>query len=470
MTLVPAIRARRPLQEVTALGGGVVCVLALGSAVAVRPVAVVALMLVAAVGAVVWWRPEVAAVLVIAATPLVVGIDRGRLVPMLRPNEALWLGLCVVLAVRVVVRMPLGGGRLPLLDRLEWSLVLMASANSVLPIVFMLVRGRHVDGDDLSYALVLWKYLGVYALVRHTVRTDRAVRWCLGASVVTAVLVGLIAFLQARDLLGVRQLLIPWYAPFGYTGEFSLPRGGATLGLPAAAADLMILNLAVVAGVWRRSRTARPVLVPAALVCVLGVLAAAEFSSFLGLLVAVVAGAWLLGRLDLLKWAPIALAGALVVSWPIVQHRLEGFQMASGLPVSWTRRYTNLATYFWPELFTGSNPLLGVRPSARVVAAHEGTGYVWIESGYLWLLWGGGVPLLLSYVYFTGLAVRRFAAQARRLTSYADVAALAAAVGILVIVVLMVFDPHLTYRGAGDSLFALLALARVRPSPSGALP
>jgi hypothetical protein len=229
----------------------------------------------------------------------------------------------------------------------------------------------------------------------------------------------------------------------------------------------MLLNLAVAAGMWRRWPAVRAFLLPVVLICVLGVLSAAEFSSFLGLLVAVGTLAWLLGRLDLLKWAPIALAGALVAAWPIVQHRLEGFGMASGLPVSWTTRYTNLATYFVPELTSGWNMLLGVRPSARVAAAHEGTGFVWIESGYLWLLWGGGVPLLLAFLYFVATSLRRFVPQARRLASYADVAALAAAVGIVVIVVLMVFDPHLTYRGAGDCLFALLALARVRPPPSG---
>jgi hypothetical protein len=457
-----------PARDVVAPAAAAGCVIAagavLGPLVVLEP-RLALLGVVAALLAVLVWRvPAAAAFLTIAITPLVAGIDRGRVLPVLRPNEALVGALAGILVVRALVELRPGHRFALRLTRLELTLVAMAVANSVLPLLFMLLRGRTIEADDISYALVLWKYLAVYVVVRATVHTERAVRWCLWGSMVSAAVVALIGIMQALDLLGVRQLLVGYYAPFGYTGALAQPRGGSTLALPAAAADLSILNLVVAAGLWRKDHRHPLALGAMGSVFVFGVLAAAEFSSALGLLLAVLCVAVALRKLRLLAYAPAVLAPAVVVLWPVINHRLVGFQGTSGLPISWTTRWSNLQNYFWPELFSGWNPILGVRPAARVVVSTQGTGFVWIESGYTWLLWGGGVALFAAYWWFVRVASRTLWAQCRPVDSYSAVAALAGVAGVLIVTVLMIFDPHLTYRGAADCLFALFALAAVRAS------
>jgi hypothetical protein len=454
-----AAGGRRPVPQLAmaAVTGSVAALLGVVAVVA-PPATIPALVVLLATGVVVWRTPAVAAVAVIAVTPLVAGIDRGRLIPALRPNEALVVLMTGILVLRAVVGLPNGWRPRVRLSRLEATLLLMAVANSVVPIFFMLLRGRTVQGDDISYALVLWKYLAVYVLVRLSVRTEREIGWCLWASMLSASVVGIVGFLQALDLFGVRHLLLTYWAPFGFQDALAQPRGGSTLALPAATADLLILNLAIAAGLWWKERRHGVVLGAIGMVCILGVLAAAEFSSALGLVVATFCVALALGRLGLLRYLPVAVGSAGLLVRPVIEHRLAGFQGPTGLPISWTTRLANLETYFWPQLFSGWNPVLGVRPAARVVVAYQGTGFVWIESGYTWLLWGGGVTLLAAYLWFVRVGVRTTWDACRPLLTNHSVAALAAFAGVVETSVLMVFDPHITYRGSADLLFALLAI------------
>jgi hypothetical protein len=113
-------------------------------------------------------------------------------------------------------------------------------------------------------------------------------------------------------------------------------------------------------------------------------------------------------------------------------------------------------------LFSNWHFLLGIQPSARIAVASQATGYVWIESGYTWLLWGGGIPLLASFGYFVYAAARRGWQAARGGRDARSVAGIAVFTAVFVILVLLAFDMHLTYRGSADAFFFLLALAMPR--------
>jgi hypothetical protein len=407
-------------------------------------------------------HPPVAAYLLIGLTPLVAGIDRGALSPFLRPNEVLLVLVALGLIVRGIARAADGRPLRVALDSTNVSVLVLAVAASMLPLAWMLLRGQTIAQDDVLYALIPWKYYAVFLVTLASVRTERQVRHCLWIGMIAASIVAALAILQALQLFGVARLLSTYFRPYGNEQALFNGRGGSTLSLPIAVADLMIFNLAIAVGFLTR-RIGRPALLVAlAMLFLAGALAAGEISGGIGLVIAIGVLALVTRQVKplLLRLGPALLVSGYALR-PVIQQRARGFHSVSGLPVSWTGRLSNLRNYFWPTLFSHGNFILGVRPAARVATRTVATGYTWIESGYTWLLWGGGIPLLGAFLYFVWTNLRRFTAPARSRSDAIGAAALGAVVALAVITVLMVFDPHLTFRGSADLLFSLLALASV---------
>jgi putative peptidoglycan lipid II flippase len=423
--------------------------------------AVVGLLVVTTMVCVGRW-PPLAAYLAIGLTPLTVSLNLGHALPFIRPNEAIDLVLGTALVMRGITLVR--SGELPhiRLNRWELAVVLMAVANSVIPLLWMAVRQHPIGQDDLLYALVMWKLLGLYALVRGSVSTDRQIRRCLWISVTIACLVAVVAILQSLALAGVPRLLAEFFGADNSAPSAPGARGSSLLGLPAATADLMIFNLAVISGLWTRYYRHRLVLAAAAALMVFGVFSAGEFSTAIGLLVGMVCIALVSGSPRLLGLFAAAAAVGLIILWPVVSQRLLGFQSASGLPDSWTGRLYNLRTYFWPTLFSDWNWLLGVRPGARIVVPSQAAGFVWIESGYTWLLWGGGIPLLASYAFFTVVTARGAWQAAWAGRDARSIAGIAVFTAVIVLALLMILGPDLTYRSSADDFFFLIALAAPR--------
>jgi len=473
VTALPLTRGASPRVVITAAFVSVAAV-GLGAVVAWSPVFVLGGIVVLVLGGAIAWHPPLAAYLLVGLTPLLAGIDRGRLLPVLRPHEALLVLCGAALAARGLWGLRTGARPSFHVDPVLGALIAMAVCNSVVPMLWMAVRHVEITGDDLSYSVVLWKFVVLYALVRATVSTDQQGRRCLAVSLAVAGVVAVVAILQSLQVLGVDTVLLSLYAPFGDASVLMSNRGSATLGLAAATADLMLFNLAVAVGWWWRSGLRPRAFVGLLALLVLGTLASGQFSAAIGLVVALVALGVLFRRADVsLALGGLGVGAALLLA-PVVTARLVAFDGATGLPESWIGRLDNLRGYFWPRLLEDHNYVLGVQPSARVPSPDSlALPYIWIESGYTWLVWGGGIPLVAAFVVFVVLAVRRTLTAARG-PGARGVAATGAFVGLLVVTVLMAFDPHLTYRGSGDLLVVLLALVaaldgrlavRARPAP-----
>ena len=454
----PSGTVARPRVEVWLITLAVGTAIFLGGLLLVSPQMAFVAVAASGVVAITCAYPAAAAFILIGATPLIAGIDRGLLIPLLRPNEALAVLVAVGLVLRYVPRVAVNGIPQVRVRPIDVTIIVMAVASSILPLLWLAVRGQSATHDDYLYALIIWKYYGLFLIIRASVRTERQVRTALAIGLASASIVAVIAILQSLKLFGVPGMLATYYTHFGNVRALNISRGSSTLSLPVAVADLMILNIAVVYGWLRRTRRHRLLLSGTLVLLVFGTLASGQFSGAIALVLCAAAIVFLAQDVrPVVTAAPIVLVAGVALR-SVVQNRLNGFASPQGLPVSWVGRLQHLRTYFFPELFSRLHWVLGVRPAARVLLS-ERLGYVWIESGYTWLLWAGGIPLLLSFCAFIWVNLRTMGQLARRRLDAIGMAATGCYVGLIVIAVLMMFDPHLTYRGSADMLFALLGLA-----------
>lgn len=408
-------------------------------------------------------HPPFAAYAYLGLAPLVIGIRRGSVVPLLRPSEALLVLLLGAVGVATVWRALRGRGLgLPRPGRTDAALAVLVVTSSVVPLLWLAARGMPVGLDDALYAVVMAKCVALYVLVRHVVRTAAQVGTCLRVIVATSTVVAVLALAQSLQVPFVFDLLATHYSPGGDASTVDVGRGGSTIGSSIAVGDVLAVCTAVTLTWLVRGQGDRRVVLGLVALFVLGSVGTGQFSALLALgLCVLTVGVLTRTTGRILRLVVPALLVALLAAWPVVQGRLADLAAGRMMPRSWTVRLDNLETYFWPRLFDSHQYLLGVTPEARLPEPRNATGWVWIESGHTWLLWTGGVPLLLAFLVAVGLAIAVTARVARTAVAEVATAAAASCASWVLVMVLTTFDPHMTLRGVSDLLFPLLALSLV---------
>lgn len=415
-------------------------------------------------------HPPFGAYLLLATTPLLAGMDRGLLLPLLRPHEAIaaliTAGLLVHLAVgaasRAQIRLRVSPGPI---DR---AILLMALASSVLPLIVMTLRERPIIQEDVLYALLVWKYYAVYLIVRACALTLEHVRRCLWIVLGAAAVVALVAIMQVLHVPAIEGLIADLYVPEGVNHP-STDRGTSTLASSIAVGDVMVFSLAVAGGLLVSGDRRRLALTLVSILFVFGTVATGQFSAIIALVIGILAFGWITKRLSgsIIAFAPVAGVAALLLR-PVIDKRLSSFSGGSSLPPSWQARLDNVTTIFWPVLEVDGNWLTGVQPLARVDGPLlSGIEFIWIESGYVYLLWTGGVAFAAAFLWFIWVGLRSIARIARARQDAVGAAAAASFTTLIVTFMLMAVDPHLTLRGSADLSFALLALALAAPVEMG---
>jgi hypothetical protein len=454
-TLAPARALGHRWELAVVVTAGVVAA-GLGAAtVAVGPMLLAALAALA-IFVVVATRPIIGAYAYLVTVPFITGIQRGELFPNVRPNEVLQVFVTAAVLGGVYVGIVRGDALRVQTTRLDRAILALATFASVWPVLWLLARGHDPTTSDVLSTVPLWRLVALYALFRYVVRTSDQVRRCIWILLAGASALSVIALADALGLSTITALL----------GTEGGGRGNATLSSAMAVGDYLAYSLAVVLALYLRRAAPRRVLAAIGVVLVIGSLGTGQFSAWIGasiVLIAVAAHEHQLTRLAF-RVLPVVAIG-LLAAWPVVDRRLEGFGGELGYPQSWHGRIDNLANFFLPRM-GDFQWVLGVRPDPVLPAPETWRDVIYLESGVLWLLWVGGIPLLIAFCWFVSAALRHTHSVARARSDVIGVVSVAAFGSLCAMTFLTIFDAHLQLRGGGDALFILLGLSANRFVPA----
>ncbi|MEM7276278.1 MAG: hypothetical protein AAF547_24600, partial [Actinomycetota bacterium] len=226
------------------------------------------------------FRPHYAGYIMIAVAPAIVGFDRGQIIPLLRPNEALLFLLCVVLAARwliysrrIVVK----------LNRMDFVIVGLILTGLVIPVLIQFARLRPVGVDDIFYGFVLVRLGLLYGMIRYTIRTPGEVRTAVALSLTVASGLGLLGLMDSLNLVNTAERLNPYFPNAGPIADDG--RGAATIGNPIGFGVYCGINACLAIAMLLGGERPRPVLAIAAICCGIGVFGSGQIGPSLSFVI-----------------------------------------------------------------------------------------------------------------------------------------------------------------------------------------
>jgi hypothetical protein len=404
----PAGAFRHPGLVIGVTGAGAAIALGAGASIGVLPGLLVLAGIPLALLSVM--RPDIGALTLVAAAPVLSGLRRDLPVPGLRPSELL-IGLIAGLILLTADRRAVRPWR-----SFDWLALGYALATLGLGLFGLLARGEPLTAGLVGTLIGPFQYFVLYRAVivalPHPAQRRRALQLLLLASVPVSVS----AILQHFHVLGVRELIPDLTgADIDADPELSAAEGGRATGTfphwqVLAGYEFWIVALGVAAFLERRRVLPMPLLALVLGLAAAGAIASVTMTVVLGAVAAaVLLGAWY-RHLDLV--VPVLLIGAVAATLafgPSIERRFDeqfgdqGRTRPAWVPATMDYRYRVWRDQFVPALegywWTGYGPDLP--PSIQ---------FDYTESLYFTLLVRGGVPLTLLYF---GLIVALLASSIR---------------------------------------------------------
>lgn len=413
----------------------------------------------------------IAVLALVFLSPLTGGLQRGFLIPFLRPQEFLLLTTFGLVAAHVFLT-----GRQLVTTPVDWAFVVLMTTGAVIPIIVALLSGASLSRDGVMTLLGPVKFYLVYRIGLEFLRIGGDLRRLLQALLVSGLFVGLVAVLEYYNVGGVRGVVEGYFTDMTFSGPDSpwgqrfenTRRVVATLGAWNVLGSFLAFNIALLAGavLGRQDLLGKHAAVVVLLGTLAGLLLTGSMASTLGLILALIALAILQRRI-----APLLAGSALVglVSIPFLPFLVTRIRMQ--YPVGHEGLLPQSVQYrilLWTEQFLPAlqgNLLFGFGGDLPI-----SVDWMTEESYYLFTLFKGGIPYLVgSLALFAVVMVQLW----RRRGETEGLQRLCADVGLALSFALLVINLNNAYSTYGipvQTYWLLVGLAlapTTRPRPDG---
>ena len=390
--------------------------------------------------------------------PLISGVERGKLLPMLRPNEPLLL-----IAMVMFILSPKKIKRNMEFTRIGLVIVPYLLFGSVVPLLVYFLRGGAIDYSNLMPFLAPWQYFMLYCLIVALGVTVSQARRCLQLLTLAGVIIALVAILQMMRVKVVTSVLTTYYysghlmrvEKWGYPRTTSLLANWHGTGVFLSFSALVLLTYHIAGSKLFRSWIAGLFL----MLLIAGMITTTSITSLvvlgLGMIIILLVSKRIKAKWLLLFVPLILLIASFIFSDQISAQLEKQFADPHSLvPRSITYRIGNWRDEFAPIVkkywLFGYGAKL---PEDFVSVPSE-------DSQFVYMLLKGGILYVVAFLLFITLVIHRLWVFYRRATTpKAGALFLTAATLFVVIVPACFLQAYMTYSGVAEYLWILLGLS-----------
>lgn len=399
-------------------------------------------------------RPVVTCYVLIGVITFTSAMPRGKLIPMLAPNELMLLAAVAIVALQVLI----AKREKPLAGAVLFAGIVLIAVTVVVPIIAFSIMGHSFAFITIFKMAAPIQYLLLFWVFANAPQTDGERHRIIQVMFLCASGVSLIALLQAANVRPVILFLSNWYATdhtLAATGG-SLGRLTSVFGAWNVLGTFLMMNLLLLLSVSNQSfpRWYKINMRVSAILSLFALLGSGSYASIIGLAIGVV----IVKSFDprgLKKLVPMFLVAgiALLILSPIIAQRFayQFERSQSGfIPQTLEFRFQ-----VWQDIYL---PLIMEHPIWGVAPTLTGLDWAHAESQYLLLMFRSGLVSLIGFfIWLATLLFWLFTIIIGKQNLMRSLAISMFAL-LLVLAVMGLTNPVFTYSGVIDFLWIILGL------------